>query len=446
MSITTQGRHQDDTKGFGRRFQILWLGQIVSQFGDYLAYVSIPLFVLFLTQSERSLALNYTIETVPAVVVGFLGGVVIDRLPLRFTLIGSDLIRAGAFAYLAVFAATGLTEGQQTGIISVFIVAFIAGTFLNLFSSALYVLITRLVSQDRLVEANSRIAMVQNLAFTVAPLVAGVLVSTTKQFTLVFAVNAASFGLSALSIALIGPVPRLSETTGSSDGDGVIADLLNGLRYLWSEPRLRISTIAVAIASLSVGFLESTLVLTAESVLGATSEWQTGVIFAVAGLGAVFGAYLAPGFIRWAGLGRTLIGGLFTLGLGVAVFVTMQFGPVMLFYVFVAFIGLQVEQVPLFTIRQAFTPEVMLGRVLTATRAISWAPTPIGALIGVALASNESIGFTRVVRLSPYLIIIVAIGLVPTVIWRDTFGPIADVETEVSDPSDADRPPGSARP
>ena len=67
----------------------------------------------------------------------------------------------------------------------------------------------------------------------------------------------------------------------------------------------------------------------------------------------------------------------------------------------------------------------MLGRVLTATRAIGWAPTPIGALIGAALVSAEVVSFLTAVRLAPFLIIIAGIGLVPTVIWRDTFGPIA---------------------
>lgn len=439
MSIMTHGRHQSDSTGLGRRFQILWVGQIVSQFGDYLAYFSIPLFVLFLTQSEQSLALNYTIETVPAVVIGFLGGIIIDRLPLRLTMIVSDLVRATAFALLALFAATGPVEGQQTGVLWVFAVAFISGTFLNLFSSALLVLITQLVEQSRLAEANGKIAAVQNLAFAIGPAVAGILVSITNGYTLVFVVNAISFALSAVSIALIGPVARDRHRIGNSEGDGVIADLTNGLRYLWSEPRLRISTIAAAIVSLSVGFLEATLVLTAESVLGASEEWQIGVIFAVAGFGAVVGAWVAPGFARYFGLGRTMIGGTFTLGLAFAVFVTMQFGPLLLFYTFVAFIGLQTLQVPLLTIRQVYTPEVMLGRVLTATRAISWAPLPIGALLGVVLAANEAIGFTRVVRSAPYLVIVVAIGLLPTIIRRDTFGPRPGEEWEYQ-PADSSLP------
>src|SRR5665811_372200 len=162
MITTERGRHRADRHGLGRRFSILWVGQIVSQFGDYLAYFSIPLFVLFLTGDDFALALNYTIEAVPAVVVGFLGGLVIDRLPIRFTLIVSDLVRAAAFAYLAWFASTGPVQGDGGGIFEtqvfvVFAVAFIAGTFLNLFAGALYVLITQLVRADQLADANGRI-------------------------------------------------------------------------------------------------------------------------------------------------------------------------------------------------------------------------------------------------------------------------------------------------
>ncbi len=430
MAVTERGKHVAEGHGLGRRFSILWTGQIVSQFGDYLSYFSIPLFVVFLSAEEapRNLALTYTFEAIPAVVVGFFGGLLIDRLPVRASLIFSDLARAAAFGYLAWFAASGPQENSEEGLVLVFAVAFIAGTFLNLFASGLYVLIKQLVGQDRLTEANGKIGAVQNLAFAIAPAIAGLLVSATGQFTLVFTVNSVSFMLSALSIVLIGPVPRIRNGNGDDDEDeGLLADIFNGLRYLWSEPRLRTSTVAIAVANLSVGFLESTLVLTANE-LGASEEWQVGVVFAALGFGAAFGAWVAPGFVRYLGLGRAMIGGLFTMGLAFAVFVRMAFGPLQLFYVFVAFIGLQLVNVPLVTIRQVFTPDVMLGRVLTATRAIGWAPTPIGALVGASLVSADVVSFLTAVRLAPMLIIFAGIGLIPTVIWSDTFGPITTGE------------------
>lgn len=427
MAVIERGKHVAEGSGLGRRFSILWTGQIVSQFGDYLAYFSIPLFVVFLSADEapRNLALTYTFEAIPAVVVGFFGGLLIDRLPIRASLILSDLSRAAAFGYLASFAATGPEPNSESGLISVFVVAFVAGTFLNLFASGLYVLIKQLVGQDRLAEANGKIGAVQNLAFAIAPAIAGLLVSATGEFTLVFTVNSVSFLLSALSIVMIGPVERLRNGNGDDeDAEGLLADIFNGLRYLWSEPRLRTSTVAIAVANLSIGFLESTLVLTANQ-LGATEEWQVGVVFAALGFGAAFGAWVAPGFIRYLGLGRAMIAGLFTMGLAFAVFVRMLYGPLQLFYVFVAFIGLQLINVPLVTIRQVFTPDVMLGRVLTATRAIGWAPTPIGALIGAALVSADVVSFLTAVRMAPTLIILAGLGLIPTVIWGDTFGPIA---------------------
>ena len=109
MAILERGRHRAEGHGLGRRFSILWTGQIVSQFGDYLSYFSIPLFVVFLSTEDAptNLALTYTIETIPAVVVGFFGGLLIDRLPIRASLILSDLARAAAFGYLAFFASTG---------------------------------------------------------------------------------------------------------------------------------------------------------------------------------------------------------------------------------------------------------------------------------------------------------------------------------------------------
>jgi hypothetical protein len=64
----------------------------------------------------------------------------------------------------------------------------------------------------------------------------------------------------------------------------------------------------------------------------------------------------------------------------------------------------------------------MLGRVISASRAIGWATLPVGALIGGWLGETED-SLPLVARTFPVLLLLTAIWLIRTVVWTDTFGP-----------------------
>jgi hypothetical protein len=85
--------------------------------------------------------------------------------------------------------------------------------------------------------------------------------------------------------------------------------------------------------------------------------------------------------------------------------------------------------VPLATIRQHYASEAMLGRVITASRAIGWATLPLGALIGAWLGDSETT-YPWVARLFPILLLGTALWLYTTVIWSDTFGPSEETADE----------------
>jgi hypothetical protein len=116
---------------------------------------------------------------------------------------------------------------------------------------------------------------------------------------------------------------------------------------------------------------------------------------------------------------------LFGVGLGVGLRTT--FGPLSLAVFVAAFFGLSLLNVALATIRQIYTPAVMLGRVITASRAIGWSTLPVGSLLGAALADARvaSLGYQTVVRAVPVLLVVTAAWLLVTPIWRDAFGEVA---------------------
>src|SRR5918911_3714236 len=77
-----------------RNFRQLWLGQVVSQMGDWFDTIALYTIVLNLTGSGRAVGLVLVARFVPSFIVGPLSGVVADRFSRRTIMIVSDLLRA----------------------------------------------------------------------------------------------------------------------------------------------------------------------------------------------------------------------------------------------------------------------------------------------------------------------------------------------------------------
>src|SRR5690606_21193518 len=107
---------------------------------------------------------------------------------------------------------------------------------------------------------------------------------------------------------------------------------------------------------------------------------------------------------------------------GRGLLVCWRFEIMALVFAFSMFVGIGLVNVPIATIRQVYTPRAMLGRVITASRALSWGTLPIGALLGGLLADRVE-DYPTIVRSTPLLLIALGVWLFTTPLWSDTFGP-----------------------
>lgn len=405
-------------RSLGPRYLALWVGQTVSQFGTYIALLTMLFLVASIheatgTSGNVDFSITYALETVPTLLVGLAGGVLLDRWSLRPVMIAADLIRASIFFYLAAsFGSYGLG--------TVFAAAFLVGSMTTMFDGAMYSVIPALVPRERLPDANSFVAASQQANFAIGPAVAGALAWASDGPEIGLFINGLTFVVSAISLHWVGRVehhgdPRATRST-------FIDEAVNGIRYLWSEPRLRITTIAAAIPNFVVGFIEATFLVLAYQLLGASNELDVGILLGAMGVGGVIGALVAPGITRRLGLGRALILGMMVAGVGLFTVMFTSYGAVSLLLMVGWMIGASVINVPLATIRQHYAAESMLGRVITASRAIGWATLPIGALVGGWLGNTEST-YPTVARSFPLLFIATAVWLLTTIVWTDTFGP-----------------------
>ncbi len=131
-----------------RNFRQLWLGQVVSQMGDWFDTIALYTIILNLTGSGRDIGLLLVARFVPSFIFGPLSGVVADRFNRRTIMIVSDLLRA-----LVVLGFLFVRRADQLWIIYVLTVAQLAlSTF---FEPAKTAAIPSIVSDRELVSANA---------------------------------------------------------------------------------------------------------------------------------------------------------------------------------------------------------------------------------------------------------------------------------------------------
>src|SRR4051812_47065463 len=90
-----------------RNFRLLWLAQVISDFGDGLTNLALMIFVYQLTGSAAALATMAIVLGIPQVTFGLIAGVYVDRLDRRRIMIGADVVRGALVLGLIAGAANG---------------------------------------------------------------------------------------------------------------------------------------------------------------------------------------------------------------------------------------------------------------------------------------------------------------------------------------------------
>lgn len=415
--MTAGGARSRNEAAVTRR-NLRWVlgGQSASLFGDYISLLALPLFVVHLTGSALDLGLTTALETVPTLLFGFAVGVLLDRAPLRRLLVIADLGRAWAFLALGMAWSAGVAEVWM-----VFLAAFVAGSLAVTFDSGFQAWLPTLATGQALVTVNSRLQFVRTLAWTLGPPIAGFLASREGGYTLAFGLNALSFVISAATLFLLVEVRPRSVPRR----EPWLASFRRGFACLWGLPALRAATLAGTIGNLAFVPMEALLVIFCQERLGigpALIGWFFGGHSLIGALGIV----AAPTMARRLGLGRAFVCGLAAMGAGflaltLAAPAFRALSPVWatvaaVFPAGLAVTGVSFINVTFTTLRQQLPPPELRGRVIAASRTLSWAGLPLGAALGGAAA--QAFGVVPVYLASAGAIVAVALLLTTGSLWR----------------------------
>jgi MFS family permease len=367
-------------------FVKLWAGQSVSLFGTLIGRFAFQLVAaITLEASPLQMSVLRVFDMAPALLIGLVAGVWVDRLRRRPLLIWADLGRTLLLLSVPAAALLGALRIEL-----LYLVGFSVGVMATVFDVAYRSYLPSIVRRDQLVEANARLQATNSVAEVAGFGLAGGLVQVLTAPIAVL-VDALSFLVSAVSLALI----RRPESPPSPSAErlGTWPEIRDGLGVVWREPVLRALAGAKASRDFFVHIWVAVLILFLTRDLD-IAPVVMGLLFAIGGVSAFLGAVFVVPITRRLGVGPTLIAGFFLQVLSL-VAVPLAGGPywLVLFLVGVGqlfdacYILYEVNETSLI---QAVSPTRALGRVNASLYFVSWAAMLAGSLVGGLL--GEAIG------------------------------------------------------
>ena len=362
-----------------RNFRLFWTGESISEVGNSVTIVVIPLVAIdALRTSTFIVTLLTAMVWLPWVIIGIPAGAWVDRLPPRPVMLAGDAISVAVYASVPVAAWCGLLTVAQ-----LIAVTLIAGAATVFFNSAYQVLLPGVVDEADLTEGNAKLMGSREVAQIGGPGLGGLLAQAAGPVTGLLA-DAVSFAVSFCCLtAMQSPRDR------RSGGPAVAGGVLDGLRFAWRDPYLRAMMAFSSLANLALTGVDALLVVFLVRTVGLSSA-AAGLVMASLGVGGVLGALVARPLGRRFGTARAMLiavpGGLcFALLLPLA-----DKGPRLAFAsvaMMCAGCVIVIGNVIVDSFMQTYVSPDILGRVTSATRAVGFAMMPVGALLAGVLAT-----------------------------------------------------------
>jgi predicted MFS family arabinose efflux permease len=386
-------------------FLKLWTAQTVSYFGSMFGALGLTALV-FLDATPGQMGVLAMAQGLPVLLFALIAGVYVDRLPRRPVLIVADI---GRFAVLLTVPMAAAFDGLR--IEQLYVVAFAVGALELAFNVAYRSYLPVLVTREQLLAANARLAASESVAETGSPAFGGFVVQATSGPVAVL-LDALTFLASAVFVAAI----RRPEHPSPGARRTVAAEAREGISAVRGSPILRGLTGAKGTSSFFGSFIGALYGVFLINELG-FSPLAMGITIGAGGLGSVFGAWFIGPLSRRVGFGPTL---LISSGGFYAWLIPAAGGPQEL--AFAMIVAAQVCGDPFWTmyeigavsLRQAVTPDEMLGRVSSTMHLVEAGLAPIGALTAGLLA--EAIGVRETLAIA-------AAGVSSAALWV-LFSPI----------------------
>ena len=378
-----------------RDFRLLFAGVSTSLLGDQFTLIATPWLVLQLTGDPVALGTVLALEGIPRALFMLFGGAITDRFSPRIIMLASDIARLILAGLMTAVVFSGIV---QLWMLYAFSLGF--GLVSGFAVPAGNSIVPMVIKEKDLQAGNSLVMGVGQLVGFIGPVVAGILIGQFSDslfgIGLAFAIDTATFAVSALMLGLMHKGGKLPSSANDTDHESVWAAIVVGLKYVWNDAALRLMFIVIA----AVNFLFVGPILVGIPVLADQRLAEGAVAFGLLMSGFAGGnlvGFLLAGLLpRPSGaIMRLLLLALLTVFgcvMGMMGFINstwLDFGLMLLLG-----LGNGYVTIILFTSIQTRAPKTMLGRIMSLLMLSSSGLVPISqALSGVMITWNLSLLF-----------------------------------------------------
>ena len=287
-------------------YRLYYGGQSISLIGTWMQMTAQAWLVLSITHSSTALGVVIALQTLPVLLLGPYGGVIADRVNKRRLMVALQSAMGVQALILGVLTVTGTVQVWQIGVL-----AALLGLNNAFENPARQSFMLELVGSEHLRNAVTLNSVLVNVARTIGPAVAGILIATVGD-GVCFLANAASFVAVVASLTMMNTA-ALSPTAPAPRAP---RQLREGLRYIGSAPQLAVPLVMMAVAGCLTYEFQVTLPVMASRGLNVGAA-GFGFMTASMGVGAVVGGLLV------AARGRTGLKPLVLAASGFAVALTV---------------------------------------------------------------------------------------------------------------------------
>ena len=268
-------------------FRRLWAAGLISDTGDWLLLIALPIVVYQLTGSAVGTAAAFAAELLPGIALAPLGGRLADTVDRRSLMIVLSAVQAVALLPL-------LLVHDRDGLAIVYAVIVAQSSLAALFDPAKNALLPALVDARQLVPANALVGLGTAVGRLAGGPLGGLLLAAGSLRTIVIA-DALSFGVAGV---LIARVPRVAAAGGGGGRDEVRL-AAGGLRAVLRTRAVAAALLVAFVADIAQGiFVVLFIVFVARRLHGGAAE--IGLLRGVQAIGAIAGGILLAAWgDRW---------------------------------------------------------------------------------------------------------------------------------------------------
>ena len=274
-----------------RNFRNLWLGQVVSLFGDWFNLIASAALISDLTESGFAVGGLFIIRMLAPFIVSPIAGVAADRFNRKHLLILTDISR--------VVVVLGFLFVRDSGDIwLLYLLSAVQLAISGFFFPTRNAILPDIVNTQELGTANALSSATWSVMLALGAALGGFVAGSWGIYP-AFVIDSATFLLSAFFIALINYVPDVDLNAVNGSIRTVFAQYIDGLKYLLNKIDVLVVSLQKASLALTInGGFQVVQVILAEQVfvIGEGGGYSLGIMYAVAGIGTGLGPIIARRF------------------------------------------------------------------------------------------------------------------------------------------------------